>query len=176
MLSFLWHCIIADCRDFFLLLGIQLLRFQRDTLESEPLWSRIWNWYTLTISWHFLKDLSRVHLLFYRTAKHVFVCLRCQLAQQSHSQTHNNARLFEVRTQVSCDPKVWKNCNGNAISCWIWLYLEEIFIDAFQTRTYTTAAFEKHVETTYMHNMAIHSEKLTITIHTVKSRVLTRLV
>ena len=43
--------------------------------------------------------------------------------------------------------------------------MEEIFIDAFQTRTYTTAAFEQHVETTYMPNMAIHGEKLTITIH-----------
>ena len=46
--------------------------------------------------------------------------------------------------------------------------LEEIFIDAFQTRTYTTtAAFEQHVETTYMLNMAIHSAKLTITIYNI---------
>ena len=67
---------------------------------------------------------------------------------------------------MSLEIQRYEKCNRNAISCWIWLYLEEIFIDAFQTRTYTTAAFEQQVETTYMPNMAIHSEKLTITIHT----------
>ena len=53
--------------------------------------------YTPTISQHFLVECI-CYSLEQPSMCILFVCLWCQKGQQSHSQTRNNARLFEVRT------------------------------------------------------------------------------